>query len=167
MTQNNQSGDGFNSFVLGFILGGVAGILYAPQRGEETRKALKEFLATWSQHAEGLSEEVRKVVEEVKEEVQPIITEKKEKIIPIVEKIKPIDGSTKLREPAPKLESATRRAEPAPLDNNPPPPPPPNPSKPDPRVEKTKGDLDKVIEQARAEVRERVQKQHPKFFKGV
>lgn len=164
MTQNNQSGDGFNSFVLGFILGGVAGILYAPQRGEETRKALKEFLATWSQHAEGLSEEVRKVVEEVKEEVQPIITEKKEKIIPIVEKIKPIDGSTKLREPAPKLESATRRAEPAPLDSD---PPPPNPNRQDPQVEKAKNDLDNVIEQARAEVRERVQKQHPKFFKGV
>ena len=49
--------------VLGALIGAAAGVLLAPQSGEETRKIVKQKVGTW------LAKE-KKIVEEKKEEVK-------------------------------------------------------------------------------------------------
>lgn len=84
----NQRNNDFNSFVLGLIVGGILGTLYAPQKGEETRKVLKKLIEQWSEKGENLSEEVKEVFEEWKEKTEPAIEMVEEKITPITENIK-------------------------------------------------------------------------------
>lgn len=80
----NQQNNQFNSFALGLIIGGILGILYAPAKGEETRKVLKKLLEEWAKKGEGLSGELGELINEVKEE---------EKITQIIGKITPIQSA--------------------------------------------------------------------------
>lgn len=86
----NQQNNDFNSFVLGFIIGGILGVLYAPAKGGETRKTLKKLIEEWSQKGEELSKEMGEKIEEVREEAQPLVEEARERVTPIIEEIKPI-----------------------------------------------------------------------------
>ena len=81
----NQRNNDFNSFVLGLIVGGILGTLYAPQKGEETRKVIKKLIEQWSEKGEDLSEEVKEVFDGWKEKAEPMV---EEKITPVVEAIK-------------------------------------------------------------------------------
>ncbi|OGC54580.1 hypothetical protein A2797_01680 [candidate division WWE3 bacterium RIFCSPHIGHO2_01_FULL_48_15] len=84
----NQRNSEFNTFVLGLIVGGILGTLYAPQKGEETRKMLKKLIEEWSEKGEDISEEVKQVFEEWKEKAEPVVEEIEEKIAPVAQKIK-------------------------------------------------------------------------------
>ena len=43
MEQHSNDGS-FNTFTIGFVIGAVLGVLYAPQKGEDTRETLKKLL---------------------------------------------------------------------------------------------------------------------------
>jgi len=65
----NDNGSGW--FVAGFIIGGLvgfaAGLLMAPQSGEETQAQLREKGIELKSRAEELAEEARKAAEELRE----------------------------------------------------------------------------------------------------
>ncbi|MCF6192515.1 MAG: YtxH domain-containing protein [Candidatus Hydrothermae bacterium] len=54
----SQKGGGFGSFVLGLLVGGLMGLLLAPEPGEEARKKLKD-------RGERALEEIRRLQEEI------------------------------------------------------------------------------------------------------
>lgn len=111
----NQQNNSFNSFVLGFIIGGILGVLYTPTKGEETRKVLKKLLEEWSKKGVGLSREVGELIAEVKEEAEPtlskaeeVVEETKETITPIIEKITPIQELPPSQRPQPNINPPKR-----------------------------------------------------------
>lgn len=72
MPDNNGNGNGGAGFWTGFIVGGmvgaIAGILFAPKSGEETRAIIGEKTGEWRDRAEELAESaqyrVRSAVDE-------------------------------------------------------------------------------------------------------
>ena len=75
----------FGKFALGAALGAGLGILFAPQKGSETRRQLKEkldelILKVKEIDVEEVKEEVSKKVEEIKRELEDLDKEKVLKI---------------------------------------------------------------------------------------
>jgi len=74
---SNDNGSGW--FVAGFIVGGLvgfaAGLLMAPEAGEETRARLSEKGIELKGRAEELALEARKTAEELREKGQVILEE--------------------------------------------------------------------------------------------
>lgn len=72
MSENN-SGEVILAFILGGIIGAVAGILYAPRSGKETRGKLigmgEDFAEQFEDAAEDMSKKAKKIVSEGKEKV--------------------------------------------------------------------------------------------------
>lgn len=157
MDQNNNSG-GFNQFALGFVIGGIMGILYAPKSGKENRAALQELLKLWSEKAGDLGVDFRQEVEKVKAAAQPVLNQVIEKAEPILEEIKPVirekaDQTIQLIQPIAQdlaRETEEKIAEAV-----------------DPAIEKAREELNEAIEKARQEIRTNVQKRRPQFFRGV
>ncbi|GMR19214.1 MAG: hypothetical protein BMS9Abin34_345 [Patescibacteria group bacterium] len=148
MSQQHDGGF-INSFTLGLVIGGVLGVLFAPKKGEETRETLGELLEVLSQQADILGGDVQEKVEKVKSEARPIIEQVKEKAAPIVEEIKPIQTDQ------PIIEEMEEEAEKTITEVV------------EPAMDKAKEDLNQTIEQARAEIRDRIQKRRPRYFKGI
>jgi gas vesicle protein len=73
MSENNNSGEVILAFILGGIIGAVAGILYAPRSGKETREKLVGM-------GEDLAEKFEGVTDEVKNKAKHFVSEGKEKI---------------------------------------------------------------------------------------
>lgn len=61
---SNSTGDFFKGLILGAAVGTVAGILLAPQSGEDTRKDIKKFALDVSDKAQDLYADSRKKVED-------------------------------------------------------------------------------------------------------
>ncbi len=81
-TSNNQEGSGFFSGLLfGAILGAVAGILIAPDKGSETRKRLQIA-------KNKVSKTVAPVVEELTTTISPLVNDAVEQSKPAVKKIR-------------------------------------------------------------------------------
>ena len=87
MAKKEHHGPGFMSGVMwGAIIGGVLGVLYAPEKGEETRKKLKEVADDVNEKGKFVAEEAKVIAEEVKAVSQPLIAELEKNVKPVLEK---------------------------------------------------------------------------------
>lgn len=154
----NQDNGNFNQFALGFVIGGIMGMLYAPKSGKENRLTLQELIKIWSEKAQDLQGGIEHKAAEVKEAAGPFIAETRERMEPIVNELKPIVAE-KIEQVAnliePIAQNAAEEAEEKIAEAV------------NPVIEKAQAELDETIEQARQEIRENIRKPRPRFFKGV
>lgn len=73
--------------LIGAVLGGIAGVLFAPDEGKKTREKLKVKLSEGKLKADELMEDVSEKVAEAREKAEPIIAEIHAKIEPVLEKV--------------------------------------------------------------------------------
>ncbi|MGB2925563.1 MAG: YtxH domain-containing protein [Limnothrix sp.] len=59
MSDRNDGGSFFNGLFIGGAIGAIAGLLYAPRSGKETRKILKKSIDTLPELAEDLSDSLQ------------------------------------------------------------------------------------------------------------
>lgn len=141
MSDNN--GSGINAFFLGMIVGGVLGVLLAPEKGEETRKKVKENWREWSKRALEMAEELREEgaprIEGAMETLRPMVNEAASVVEPIAE------GARERIEPyAEQVHDTAERSIPV-----------------------IKRELDEVANRARDELEKRSRHLRPRFFSGV
>lgn len=67
MEQTNNSGKVIGSLLLGVVIGGVLGILFAPDKGSETRKKIS---GKTDDFTKGLKEKFNVFLDETKKEVE-------------------------------------------------------------------------------------------------
>lgn len=77
---NEKQHYNFWPFVLGFLAGAIVGVLFAPARGEESRKKLQR-------KAQEAKEKYGSVVSEIREKTSPVIESVAEKVEPVFRKI--------------------------------------------------------------------------------
>jgi gas vesicle protein len=137
-------GSNINAFLLGTIVGGVLGVLFAPDKGEETRKKIKENYKDWARKA-------LEMAEDLGEGVEPYVEKAAEVVEPVVANVKRV-----VDQPKPLAEEIGREGE---------------ESVAAPSVEgnlpTAKEELERVSDQARVELKKRDQKSRPRFFKGI
>ena len=87
--------DSGSQFMMGFIIGGIigtiAGILLAPKPGSETRADLFDY-------GEVVRERAEEMAARVKEEVGPNVENVRNKVVPVIEQIAGVQGSSSDRE---------------------------------------------------------------------
>ncbi len=78
MTDNAGQTTGlvFLSFVVGAIVGGVLGILFAPKAGAETREDIAKFTAEVRDETEKLTKAAVEKIEQVVDEAQKVLSKK-------------------------------------------------------------------------------------------
>lgn len=82
-------GPGFMSGVFwGTLIGGVLGVLYAPDSGKETRKKLKNTADKVSEKGHKALDETMVLVEDVKVASEPLVSELEKKLKPILHQAK-------------------------------------------------------------------------------
>ncbi len=67
---SDRSGEVVSSFLLGAVLGAVAGVLLAPSSGKVTREKLGDWL---DETAEGAKEKLEKLEEEIKKRKEQLL----------------------------------------------------------------------------------------------
>ncbi|HNT98032.1 MAG TPA: YtxH domain-containing protein [Elusimicrobiales bacterium] len=67
---SDRSGEVVSSFLLGAVLGAVAGVLLAPSSGKVTREKLGDWL---DETAEGAKEKLEKMEEEIKKRKEQLL----------------------------------------------------------------------------------------------
>ena len=85
MSKDKKKKSGMGKFVLGAAIGGTLGVLFAPKKGSETRKDLKEKIddlieKTKNIEIEEVKENINNKIEEIKEELKDLDKEKVLKI---------------------------------------------------------------------------------------
>lgn len=70
----------FIYFILGALLGAIAGILFAPRSGKETREMLKETYEEYSEKGKEILEEKKERLAEAIEEGKKTVEEKSEEL---------------------------------------------------------------------------------------
>ncbi len=71
------------NFILGVIVGAVAALLLAPQRGDVTREELRQATEDLRRHADELSERAKRVSEEAQARTQKLIDDAKKQMADI------------------------------------------------------------------------------------
>ena len=86
---NKHRGGGFtHGAIFGAVIGGILGILYAPDRGEETRKKLKVVADDLTVKGKIVIDEAQDITEDVKEATAPLLAELERNIRPVLKKAK-------------------------------------------------------------------------------
>ncbi len=67
-------------FILGVIIGAVAALLFAPQRGDVTREELRAATDDMRRRADELSERAKRVSEEAQNRTQKLIDEARKQV---------------------------------------------------------------------------------------
>jgi len=82
MSNNNDQGSTMGGFFSGLLWGALSGIalglLYAPDKGEKTRKKLQKEYGNWRNQAEGYREELERFRAEKLPEFRDRLTKKQE-----------------------------------------------------------------------------------------
>jgi gas vesicle protein len=114
-----HSGDTFlRGATWGFVIGGVLGLLFAPDKGEETRKRLKKLVKEYREKGEDAlviakdeAEKAKVKYQEYKEKADPYIADAKEKISQIEKRIEEEKGPTmdKIQDFAETLEDEAKK----------------------------------------------------------
>lgn len=92
MEKNNQPPSSAKNFFWGAMIGAVAGfalgILYAPDEGGRTRKAVEEKKKELLKKAEKIKKEVEPIIKKVGEAIEPVAKEIEKQIQPVKEELK-------------------------------------------------------------------------------
>lgn len=98
----HNGGSFMNGVVWGAIIGGVLGVLFAPEKGEETRKKVKKLIREYKDKGEDYVEiakieagKAKYKYDEYKEKAEPYIEAAKEKISEIEKTIEREKGPVK------------------------------------------------------------------------
>ncbi len=90
----SKKGDLFVGIVAGAFLGTIAGVLFAPDKGDNTRKKIQKEINRANRN---LSQEVNKKMDKVKDQVNKYYEEAKTRFSEIEEEIKNADIVSKLK----------------------------------------------------------------------
>lgn len=74
--------------LVGAVIGGILGLMYAPEEGSKTRVKLKAML---DEKGEGARDMIQSLTDELataKDKAQPLLNELAEKVAPLVDKMK-------------------------------------------------------------------------------
>jgi len=146
---SDNHGSNINAFLFGVMVGGLLGVLFAPDEGKETRRKLKENWREWSRRAlelaEGLQEEVGQGVEQAVGTLEPIVHE--------VQSQQAVQPSSEPSEGGPLHSEGVYGKEVRGEVGR--------------SLPEAKEGLDQAVRRARAELRKRVRRPRPQFFRGV
>ncbi|MBI4397445.1 MAG: YtxH domain-containing protein [Elusimicrobia bacterium] len=70
MTERSETGSSLLTFLLGTAVGVIAGLLFAPRSGRETRERVQDFMEDLQSKGQDLVEEGRHLWEQGKEKIQ-------------------------------------------------------------------------------------------------
>ncbi|MCX7831453.1 MAG: YtxH domain-containing protein [Actinobacteria bacterium] len=99
---------GFMSFLLGLLVGGILGLLYAPRPGKETREMIKKAV-------EEYTEEGKKIYQEKAQEIQEVVETSKKSAKEKLEEIK--EKAEKLSETvSEKVRNLSKKEEPSDIE---------------------------------------------------
>ncbi|MBI4669343.1 MAG: YtxH domain-containing protein [Elusimicrobia bacterium] len=62
MSEHSNSGEVILAFLLGAIVGGAAGVLFAPAAGKKTRREIAKLMRQWLEEGEELGSSVKDAV---------------------------------------------------------------------------------------------------------
>ena len=89
MHEKRGSSESFWSGALfGIVAGLVAGVLLAPDKGENTRKRLKSTYSDYSEKGRYLAGEAREAAEDLKVVAKPLVDEVEARLAPIIERMR-------------------------------------------------------------------------------
>ena len=64
-------------FMVGVVVGAMAGVLLAPQSGEETRRQLKDLAGDAKDKMSGLASEAKETVQDLAEKSKQLVSQRK------------------------------------------------------------------------------------------
>lgn len=88
MHNNNQTNDSFMMLLKGMVIGGVLGVLFAPQKGEVMRRQLKKKLDETANDITTKTEDFKKSFIETKDNIVESVEDTGEKVSNQVSKTK-------------------------------------------------------------------------------
>lgn len=100
----SERGSGLGPFLLGIVLGAVAGVLFAPARGDVTRQRLGRRVGELRELADEKIEELANLDEEEEEEEEPTARDELEGRLREARRRRRIERATRSRNRAPEEE---------------------------------------------------------------
>lgn len=85
---HNEFGSFVNGAIWGALVGAVLGMLYAPEKGTDSRKKLQKSLDDLSEKGKELYDETKDLASDFKVAAKPLISELEKNIKPVLEKAK-------------------------------------------------------------------------------
>ncbi len=84
---DRKKGSFSKGFFWGAAIGALLGVIFAPDKGEETRKKIKKVAKEYEQKGEEVVEKAKEKYEEIKVKAEPFVEKTKEKINSVKNKI--------------------------------------------------------------------------------
>jgi len=98
--RNHNSGGGggfFDGLLWGALIGGVLGVLYAPEKGSESRAKLKEAADDVAEKGQEAYKKGKAVGTEIKTAAEPLIDEIEEMVRPVLERAAESGGDVQFK----------------------------------------------------------------------